>query len=325
MLLALEFLAVRLNIGTMCSNSEKLVEKYQNFSPIDYYQLFYSDVDAEVQFFLEELHNLFTKDEECILYGVPDRTLLEIGSGPTISSVLSASAWTDSIVLSDLLSANRDLICAWLESGEVPDTLDWWPVLHAVEQLESDYGKNKIKYNKIIKHYHSKIDNSDIVSCNIEDTDSGNAGKVDYFHTGEKHLLNRLRSCVKTVIPCNVHCKSPLSDDNARFDVVLTSLCLEFASDNMTDYVQSVINVATLLVEDGCLVMQGALGNTYYYIGTTRFPSVSLSRQLIADTLNAAKLHLIYWREIPRMCSQNKMADHTGCFFLVARKLATPK
>ena len=68
-------------------------------------------------------------------------------------------------------------------------------------------------------------------------------------------------------------------------------------------------------------LLQGALGNTFYWLGDVRFPSVPLSRSFLEESLTEASLFLIEWQEMQRKCShEEKSTDHTGVFFLVAKK-----
>ncbi|KAF0289359.1 hypothetical protein FJT64_012413 [Amphibalanus amphitrite] len=65
---------------------------------------------------------------------------------------------------------------------------------------------------------------------------------------------------------------------------------------------------------------KGALGNSFYLVEEARFPSVSLTHSMISESLCSTGLSEEQWHQIPRQCPLDKMADHTGCFFVVARK-----
>lgn len=62
--------------------------------------------------------------------------LIDVGSGPTIHSVLSACQHYDEIVLSDFSDSNRREIEKWLENQE--GCLDWKPVLQHVCEMEGE-------------------------------------------------------------------------------------------------------------------------------------------------------------------------------------------
>ena len=60
--------------------------------------------------------------------------LLDIGSGPSIHSVLSASRVFSEITLSDYTSQNRQALQDWLDRK--PHAHDWSPFLQKVASLE---------------------------------------------------------------------------------------------------------------------------------------------------------------------------------------------
>ena len=70
--------------------------------------------------------------------------VLEVGSGPTVTSVISASTWSEKIVCSDFLEVNRKKISHWLEpkttkdgTGGPRDADVWDPFFQFVARLES--------------------------------------------------------------------------------------------------------------------------------------------------------------------------------------------
>ena len=83
-------------------------------------------------------------------------------------------------------------------------------------------------------------------------------------------LSRRVRQSVRAVVPCDVFQRPPLinscRDGDAdvqktrQFDVVITTLCLEFASASAEDYRTAVGNVAALVRPSGYLIMQVCLG-----------------------------------------------------------------
>ncbi|KAF0287872.1 Phenylethanolamine N-methyltransferase [Amphibalanus amphitrite] len=103
---------------------------YASFDPARYHREYYSEVDPEVQFFLQQLHQTFAEG----LTDCPGREVLDIGCGPTITAVLSASRWADTITMADLVPANREAVMEWLKEWE--DQLDWSPHLKYVAALE---------------------------------------------------------------------------------------------------------------------------------------------------------------------------------------------
>lgn len=78
-------------------------------------------------------------------------------------------------------------------------------------------------------------------------------------------LLERVRHSVRAVVPCNVLLTNPLMNDkeaaqnadgNSLYDVIITTLCLEFATLSVDEYSAAVGNVTRLLSPGGFLVVQ---------------------------------------------------------------------
>lgn len=81
----------------------------------------------------------------------------------------------------------------------------------------------------------------------------------------ETLLLERVRHSVRAVVPCNVLLTNPLMNDkeaaqnadgNSLYDVIITTLCLEFATLSVDEYSAAVGNVTRLLSPGGFLVVQ---------------------------------------------------------------------
>lgn len=86
-------------------------------------------LDLDVLFFLNNFDtNVCFKGEH------KGKRLIDVGSGPTIHSVLSACEHYDEIVLSDFANNNRREIEKWLKNQE--GCLDWKPMLQYVCELE---------------------------------------------------------------------------------------------------------------------------------------------------------------------------------------------
>ena len=66
----------------------------------------------------------------------------------------------------------------------------------------------------------------------------------------------------------------------------------------------------------------GALGESHYYIGGTRFPAISLSREILEEAIRSqADMDLVYWRQMARVSDKlTKPTGHSGVYFLCARK-----
>ncbi|KAF2365223.1 Methyltransferase NNMT/PNMT/TEMT, partial [Trinorchestia longiramus] len=106
-----------------------------------------------------------------------------------------------------------------------------------------------------------------------------------------------------------------------NFDVVMSTLCLEFATSSVEEYEGAVARLASHVVEGGYLIMAGALDNTHYVLGSKNFPSVALSEAIVGRAIALCHLTLVLYRSLPRTTHPDqKPADHSGVFFAVAMK-----
>ncbi|XP_030635957.1 nicotinamide N-methyltransferase [Chanos chanos] len=110
-------------------------EFYQGcFDSRAYNDMFYSspqghsDEQNFLTFVLQSLSKTFSSGK------YRGRTLIDVGSGPTIHSVISASKYFDEFVLSDYTDRNRKEIEKWLKAEE--GCFNWKPVIQYVCELE---------------------------------------------------------------------------------------------------------------------------------------------------------------------------------------------
>ncbi|XP_067669179.1 phenylethanolamine N-methyltransferase-like [Haliotis asinina] len=85
----------------------------QHFSPLLYLQRYYSGIEGNI---LQDI--LTTKMQfwhEVFVEGkIEGRRLLDIGTGPSVHSIISASSHCDNIYLTDFVPQNRDALKRWL-------------------------------------------------------------------------------------------------------------------------------------------------------------------------------------------------------------------
>lgn len=83
---------------------------YKEFDPKTYLQQYYyspREHGDRVEFDLQQLHHIFNSGK------VNGKYLLDIGTGPSIHSIISASCHVDEIVLSDYAEQNRVYLYSW--------------------------------------------------------------------------------------------------------------------------------------------------------------------------------------------------------------------
>lgn len=259
----------------MSMTSKEVKNLYrERFDPVQYHTTYYSSLDKEVEFFLTSIHNTlqkekFNKGKRC----------LEIGSGPTVHSLISASYHFDTLMSSDFLEKNREEIKKWLNKD--PQALDWTIFFRFVAKLDL-----------------------------FSDLDEG-----------VRILEERLRKTLKNVSFCDVFESVPLNRREAPFDIIITSLCLEFAACDWSSYVQALKNVASLLSLGGGIIMVGALNNTFYYVQDENFPSLKLDQPMIEKAMTLAGFQDFEWKILERQVTEGKPTDHDGCFCVSAIKM----
>ena len=127
--------------SSMCEN-EDYFDKFDPSSYLNYY--------GGIQFRRHMLRSYHAAFREL----PPDVTVLDYGSGPSITGVISAATKASAIFLSDYCAANRDFAQDWLE--DKPGAFDWDPHFnYVVKELEggSDEAveKRKQEVRKLVK------------------------------------------------------------------------------------------------------------------------------------------------------------------------------
>jgi len=130
-------------------------EDYARFSPAEYLAEYYAQLTEENKFLLRFYHDAYSS--------IGDRErMLEIGGGPTIYQLISASAHVSSIVFSEFLDVNRAEVRKWIENH--PQSFQWTEYFDLVSQLESEDGNN-IHATSIEARARSRI--KEIVHCDL--------------------------------------------------------------------------------------------------------------------------------------------------------------
>lgn len=135
----------------------------------------------------------------------------------------------------------------------------------------------------------------------------------------------RLRSVVSDVLPVDVHQASPLTEGTlppSGADCLVSSFCLESVSPDLPCFMQALRHIGSLLRPGGCLLLIGALGETYYMGGPgVRIPVVPLDETQVCASLRASGYLLI------QLCVYILPADMkvgvddvTGIFYVKAKK-----
>ncbi|XP_046559365.1 phenylethanolamine N-methyltransferase-like isoform X2 [Haliotis rubra] len=87
------------------------------FDPVAFLKMYHSDIKGNqdegdlMPWKMKNLHDVFAEGK------LTGRRLLDIGTGPTIHSVISASNYCDTVYLSDFTPQNRETLRKWLDGS----------------------------------------------------------------------------------------------------------------------------------------------------------------------------------------------------------------
>lgn len=128
---------------------------FSKFSPSDYLKEYYCEIGRENKSLLKFFHEVYT--------GIGHKnTLLEIGGGPTIYQLISASSKVTKIIFSEFLKANREEIKKWMEKDS--EAFNWDRYFEFVLKLENKK-INKENLEKIKNRLRNKI--KEIIRCDV--------------------------------------------------------------------------------------------------------------------------------------------------------------
>lgn len=106
---------------------------------------------------------------------------------------------------------------------------------------------------------------------------------------GALEILERTRSAIRKVIPCDVLEPGVLPlEHRETFDVVLSSGCLDAAAADHESFRRVARNVSTLVKPGGLLVIMGVGGIKSYNVGTVYFPHANLTENVLKEAVTDA-------------------------------------
>ncbi len=131
--------------------------QYGSFSPKEYLDEYYSETDWESEggFLMRFYHGTYSACK-------PFKSFLELGGGPVLLPLISASQKAESIVFSDFLEENRFEIKKWLENS--PEAFNWDEYFRLALQLENSE-LNDVNLGKIKQRVRSKV--KQVIKCDI--------------------------------------------------------------------------------------------------------------------------------------------------------------
>jgi hypothetical protein len=125
---------------------------FSKFNPLDYLEEYYSDDedDPENDFLLGFFHDVYSQMPK-------QKKLLEVGGGPVIYPLISASSKVDEIIFSEFISENRLAVKGWMEKD--PCAFDWSRYFKYVAEMECT------SHEKVEERLRSRL--KKIINCDI--------------------------------------------------------------------------------------------------------------------------------------------------------------
>ncbi|KAI8498194.1 hypothetical protein Bbelb_241380 [Branchiostoma belcheri] len=281
----------------MSSEPEK--DKYDDYfkTAREYLDYFYSDMLTKghvdeglaMPWILQQFHRTFTQDRD---FG---RRLLDVGSGPTVYQLISASRVCPEIICSDIHKGALEEIKKWKNSD--PNAFDWTDVVKYVSGLEcmrweyrQEQLRNAIKdavICDVLNEYplHPAVFQpfDTIISAYGLEGASWDKGSLNGgCELPKSHLPLLLKKVGEARRPAQVSTKSRVL---AR---------LGHSVIRMSTYAKTVQNACSLLKPGGYFISMSYIGVTYYIEGGKKWPdSLCLDTEFVLKSLSEAGITVL--------------------------------
>ncbi|XP_078496153.1 nicotinamide N-methyltransferase-like isoform X2 [Lissotriton helveticus] len=136
---------------------------------------------------------------------------------------------------------------------------------------------------------------------------------------------NKLRRKIKLIVKYDVSKCNPLSPTILpQADCLLLTHCLAVHATNKDEFCSAFKNVSSLLKNGGHLVLLICAQQTFYMVGTFKFPQLSIDESLVRKALGDADYVIEEMHVLPRML--NDLFDVADCesFIFVRARKQTP-
>jgi len=182
--------------------------------------------------------------------------LLDLGSGPTVHNIATASAYFPNIILSEFVERNCEQLRKWVRND--PDCIDWTLFLERVARAEK---RNDVE--KACKEIEDRIRSSvkAVIHCDV----------------------------LNDQVIAKEYTQQP-------FDLILTSLTLETAAANWESYSNILGRINRLLREGGKLIVIGVTMCSSWKCGDNKFHCLPLKETDIQRALQINGFGDIKWK-----------------------------
>ncbi|XP_023220945.1 nicotinamide N-methyltransferase-like [Centruroides sculpturatus] len=236
------------------NSTYKLSKEYHRKDyPLFYIKHMLQEEIEEEEFIAFVLYRIFENES------IKGKRLLDVGSGPTVHRIASATKVFSEIILSEYAEANRQELQKWLNND--PNALDWSAFIAMTARLEK-YGNTEKGIKTIESRIRQRV--KSVLPCDV----------------------------FKEYLGLN-------PSDVGKFDVVFTSYCLECSCPTVEAYKSAIKKLEYFLVPGGALIMIVIIDSSYcIYVNDSeklKFYDLSVSEQLVKEALEEANLDIKHW------------------------------
>lgn len=243
------------------------------------------DEERGVQpFYLQSYHNFYHRFSP--EWDASNASLLELGGGPVIYPLISASPYVSEVVFTDYIEGNREQVRLWKD--RVPSAHDWSPYFkHVVNTLEG--ATDPAAATRREEELRSKM--KDILHCDIRAEQPG-----DIIAGGTTKL--------------------------EPFDIVSFNFCCETVFDSHDAYKEGLKKVGALVRPKGFLTSLVSEEESYYSDGNKKIPHLFLTAQDIHEYHKQAGFTVRYSARFPiPEAARGILNDCKGIHFIAVQKL----
>ncbi|KAI8493867.1 hypothetical protein Bbelb_282140 [Branchiostoma belcheri] len=232
----------------------------------------------------------------------PGSRLLDIGTGPTVYQLISASRFCTEIVCAEYAEANRAEVLKWIK-GE-PDAYDWNSSFQYVADLEGDSLAARPPWSP----WYVYGAGSTVRPPTVHQRTNVFCSAARLLRFGLFHYV-----AIRGV---------------RKFDVITSMKCLEVACPTRESYSAAVRSITRLLKPGGTLLMISVISESFHTIGGHKFFTLTVDESFIEEVLKAAGFNAIDIKTFPAPSLNqdssiwdNNVSDFGGMAVVHARKL----
>ncbi|OCT70519.1 hypothetical protein XELAEV_18037441mg [Xenopus laevis] len=248
----------------MESDSETHTTCNNNFDARKYLEVYYGvdpktqQVDVESKFVLRFLHDVFASGR------VAGDSLIEIGAGPVLYHIVSASERFNTIFLTDY--CEERLACTSQHGG-----------LFFMEEQSAAFQGCKCLFNE-----HKGV-------CRTVNFEVQRQRKFSpTVKSSPKDKMEMMKKNIK-LMKCDVTMANPLQTNTVpQADCVIVAACLTCACKTPNDFQNALNNISSLVKPGGYLIIVDYLGASYYLIGQRRLNILLIDETIVKQNVKAA-------------------------------------